>query len=80
MFYEPTANAALAGAHISTGERDQRLVTRQGKVTRFLTDSALQSFREPLYLTDHALQLPDMRSNEQRRFPELFPHLTLTSS
>lgn len=41
---------------------------------------ALQSFREPLYLTDRVLQLPDTRTDEQRCFPELFPHLALASS
>jgi len=41
---------------------------------------ARQNFREPLYLTDRPLLLPDTRTDEQRRFPELFPQLALASS
>ncbi len=33
-----------------------------------------QDFREPLYLTDKVLQLPDTRSDEDIRYPELFRH------
>ena len=33
-----------------------------------------QDFREPLYLTDKVLQLPDTRSDEDLRYPELFRH------
>ena len=79
MLCEPTAHAALARAHIlwtleTKGWSPDRISQE------IFRDGVSQSFREPLYLTDHALQLPDTRSNEQRRFPELFPHLTLTSS
>lgn len=35
---------------------------------------ALQDFREPLYLTDTAVQLEDTRSAEERKYPQLFRH------
>lgn len=34
----------------------------------------LQNFREPLYLTDKPLQLPDTRTEEEIKYPELFRH------
>lgn len=36
--------------------------------------SYVQDFREPLYLTDKPLQLPDTRTEEEMRYPELFRH------
>ena len=34
----------------------------------------MQSFREPLYLKDRPVQLPDPRTEEEIRYPELFRH------
>ena len=40
----------------------------------------MQDFREPLYLTDKPLQLPDTRTDEELRYSELFRHrLRLTA-
>lgn len=35
---------------------------------------ALQDFREPLYLTDTITQIEDVRSPEERKYPQLFRH------
>ena len=35
---------------------------------------SLQDFREPLYLTDTTIQIKDMRSAEERKYPQLFRH------
>ena len=35
---------------------------------------AWQDFREPLYLTDTTTQLEDVRSAEERKYPQLFRH------
>ena len=36
--------------------------------------SCMQAFREPLYLQDRPVQLPDTRSEEEVKYPELFRH------
>ena len=33
-----------------------------------------QDFREPLYLRDKPLRIPDTRSEEERKYPEFFRH------
>lgn len=35
---------------------------------------SLQDFREPLYLTDTTVQIKDVRSAEERKYPQLFRH------
>lgn len=35
---------------------------------------SVQDFREPLYLTDTTTQLEDVRSPEERKYPQLFRH------
>ena len=41
----------------------------------FVTSAvSLQDFREPLYLTDTTTQIKDMRSAEERKYPQLFRH------
>ena len=35
---------------------------------------SLQDFREPLYLTDSTTQIKDMRTAEERKYPQLFRH------
>lgn len=35
---------------------------------------ASQDFREPLYLTDTTTQIEDVRSPEERKYPQLFRH------
>jgi len=34
----------------------------------------MQDFKEPLYLMDKPRQVADTRTDEQRRYPELFRH------
>lgn len=38
------------------------------------TCGAVQDFREPLYLRDAPLHIPDTRSQEERKYPEFFRH------
>ena len=39
-----------------------------------LLSVSLQDFREPLYLTDITTQIKDVRSAEERKYPQLFRH------
>ncbi|BDA49058.1 probable hypoxia-inducible factor 1-alpha inhibitor [Coccomyxa sp. Obi] len=59
---------AVLGADASVAE----LLTAIGAHTLWYV--WLQNFREPLYLTDKPLQLPDNRTEEEIKYPELFRH------
>ena len=58
------ALAPDSGMHSSPGSQPCRYSSR----------TALQAFREPLYLTDRPVQLPDTRTEEELKYPELFRH------
>jgi len=73
-----TARPALTGSPSLQAACEWR--KSQGCAPPDAVGGARQRFREPLYLTDRPLLLPDTRTDEQRRFPELFPQLALASS
>ncbi|KAK9832042.1 hypothetical protein WJX81_001230 [Elliptochloris bilobata] len=67
-------------AALAPGERGAALLLSMCERRLLPTPWLNKSFREPLYLTVRAIQLPDTRTDEQRRFPELFPRLALADS